>query len=102
MKAIKERLVLVGKPVRELGESELRAAFAGLSVDSPIWLAITQIILEEYQAKIDEVGHPETVKDYGTLAATAGGVEALGQFYAKLVDRFAEVRGIVPKPEGKA
>jgi hypothetical protein len=99
METIKERLVPVAKPVRELNESELRHAFGNVQLDSPIWLAVTQMLLEEYQAHIDETGHRETAKDYGTLAAAAGGMEALGQFYAKLIDRFADAHKVAPRRE---
>ncbi|SRR6267142_4848438 len=99
MKELKERLVLVSKPVRELDESELNSAFGGVMADTPIWMAVTQLLLEEFEAKIDETAHPETIRDYGELASAAGGMAALGQFYAQLSNRFKAAHQIAPREE---
>jgi hypothetical protein len=97
MKEIKERLVLVTKPVRELNEGELKSAFGGVMDDTPIWMAVRQLLLEEYEAKINLAAHPEVIKDHGALASVAGGIEALGQFYGQLNTRFEEAHKLAPK-----
>jgi hypothetical protein len=99
MKELKERLVAVSKPVRELDESELNSAFGGVMADSPIWMAVTQLLLEEYEAKINETMHPQTIADYGSLAGAAGGMQALNAFYGQLNDRFKAAHQIAPREE---
>lgn len=97
MSETKERLVFAAAG-RKLDESELRAAFAGVQDDTPIWQAMQQLLLEEFENTINDTGILAS-GDHGPLAASAGGMEALGQFYAKLQDHFNDAHEVRPKEE---
>lgn len=96
MEINKEELVFAPANRRHLDESELRDAFASVHEDTPIWIAIRQLFLQELQNMIMATG-ARASSDPGDLAASAGAMEEIADFYGRLLDRFEDAHAIGPR-----
>jgi hypothetical protein len=83
----------------DLDESELRAAFASIHDDTPIWQAILQLALEELDEQIKHTAVLAGSPEHGPLAAAAGAMEAIGEFYNQLVKAYEAAHEIQPKAQ---
>ncbi len=80
------RRVPVLLPDRQLDEAELRNALANAK-GSPIWDAVLQVLMENYQAAQSQVSTPGMAADPGSLAHAVGGMSLLGDAIGELQDR---------------
>lgn len=82
---------------RDKLEADLRAAFESVAEDTPLWQAIRELLLQEYGEAIDRTGALAGAGEPGVLAASAGAMEALGDFYETLKRNFEAAHQVGPR-----
>lgn len=73
-----------------LKPGELKAAFAGVTEDTPIWRAVMQLLDDQIQNAQCQVSSPDMADKPGAMTHTAGGLEWLQQFQADLLASYED------------
>jgi hypothetical protein len=85
-----EVLIPIPQPARLLNESEVKAAFAAITADHELWLAINQLLQGYINDVTQLVARSANATQHGELAHAAGGLAWLGYLQAELEQRFEE------------